>query len=212
MRESTRVGDDRFDTRDPANLTIRMATNPALVPIAAEGVELSLLLGAGRADVQRLAEEGLDGNPRRGMSQRPEPDQGAGLLVSGAGRETGLLEAMHLHPRALAASGAVVVRVDAEATALHRPDREPVWRERRPGLGGQRGVRNKAGADCAGRNARVCRPCSIVTYRLRCPRPASARHRPPPLVDRPPPKPHPSRLSAVARVSDRPVSYNRTFV
>ena len=73
---------------------------------------------------KRLAEEGLDGNPRRGMSQRPEPDQGAELLVSGAGREAGLLEAMHLHPRALAASGAVVVRVDAEATAhLTRPDR-----------------------------------------------------------------------------------------
>ena len=133
---------------------------------------------AERIKVERLTEEGFDRYPRHGIREGPEADQSSRCAFPVAGSEADLLEVKHLHSRPLVACRTVVVGVDTEAATLYRPDREPIWSERRPRLSGQGGVRDEACTGGARRNARARRPRPVVSDWLRL-RPASARRRAP---------------------------------
>jgi hypothetical protein len=74
------------------------------------------------------------------MGEWAEADERSGVVFPDAGRQTGASEATHLNLGTLAAGVTVVVRVDAEAAALYRPDRETIGRESRPGFRRECGV------------------------------------------------------------------------
>ena len=130
----------RYPSLKPAR--VRFALRP-IVAYAPQAHSLSSL----RLAFDRAPEEGLDRQPRGVVGERAR---------GGASRRRRARRARDAEvdaaepPRLLCAPapcpGAVIARVDPEAPALDRPDRELVGRPRRPGLG--------RAAPCRGRGRR----------------------------------------------------------